>query len=577
MSMPTNKEINVPYKTNTVEKYPYIVYAEIENKLKFLEGSIDELESSLPSTAFTDTNTVKKYIDDAITNVNTELAQRAICFDTVADMAAATDLATDMICHTNGFHTSGDGGAAWYEIKSTGTANAMDIIACQDSLLAHLIITEPFVTPEMFGAYGDGTHDDTSALQYVLKYCSDNKLQTFIANKYIITDSLNHINDTYTNLNLNIIGNRKKKPSNYSLTEGGIKLNSQGSVFMNANINGSIMSTAFLGERNDNYTLFYNVTFNGDIKNCYIANFGAIFLNCRLMNVSHIDSNFIVSAFYFMKCDKNISTTRKSTIVDTIVTNNYINGGAEPTDNAFIECDSMNGCIVANNFIDYYKVMYRFKKYDAGSFTWQGGISVGNQYQVFLYFYNKADGQSLNSVSFTSVSDCFNWTSETAATTKAKFDLWTRDKYTGRDNNLYDTPNYIFRPFVGQIVAQDAIIQNNVGNYIFMGVFDGLTAYEYCRFDVQFAGAVNLYSGSTKIAFAQGGSACYNNGANKQNRVHINIIEKVDSVPSASLGWTRRSLGMKILYNTVVYTLLPVYENGSWRVGWFDELGNEAS
>lgn len=69
MSMPTNKEINVPYKTNTVEKYPYIVYAEIENKLKFLEGSIDELESSLPSTAFTDTNTVKKYIDDEVSDV----------------------------------------------------------------------------------------------------------------------------------------------------------------------------------------------------------------------------------------------------------------------------------------------------------------------------------------------------------------------------------------------------------------------------------------------------------------------------------------------------------------------------
>lgn len=170
MSMPTNKEINVPYKTNTVEKYPYIVYAEIENKLKFLEGSIDELESSLPSTAFTDTNTVKKYIDDAITNVDTKIAQRAICFDTVADMAAATDLAADMICHTNGFHTSGDGGAAFYEIKSTGTANAMDIIACQDSLLAHLVVTEPFVTPEQFGAYGDGTHDDSTVFAKIYEY-----------------------------------------------------------------------------------------------------------------------------------------------------------------------------------------------------------------------------------------------------------------------------------------------------------------------------------------------------------------------------------------------------------------------
>ena len=166
MSMPTNKEINVPYKTNTVEKYPYIVYAEIENKLKFLEGSIDELESSLPSTAFTDTNTVKKYIDDAIANVDVELAQRAICFETVADMTAATDLAADMICHTNGFHTSGDGGAAWYSITNSGTANGMDVIACGE-LYANLIVNNK-INVECFGTHNDKNEDDYSIIQYAI-------------------------------------------------------------------------------------------------------------------------------------------------------------------------------------------------------------------------------------------------------------------------------------------------------------------------------------------------------------------------------------------------------------------------
>ena len=138
---------------------------------------VDTLASFLPASDFDNDNTVKAYVDgladllpssafDSVNTVRGALNGRVRAFETVADMAAATDLAADMICHTNGFHTSGDGGAAFYEIKSIGTANAMDIIACQDSLLAHLVVPE-IVTPEMFGAYGDDTNDDTSVLQYV--------------------------------------------------------------------------------------------------------------------------------------------------------------------------------------------------------------------------------------------------------------------------------------------------------------------------------------------------------------------------------------------------------------------------
>lgn len=60
-------------------------------------------------------------------------------FETVADMKAADTLTAGMICHTNGFYASGDGGAAWYEISATGTANEMDVIVCGE-LFANLII-----------------------------------------------------------------------------------------------------------------------------------------------------------------------------------------------------------------------------------------------------------------------------------------------------------------------------------------------------------------------------------------------------------------------------------------------------
>ena len=83
-------------------------------------------------------------------------------FDTVAQMSAATWLKSGMTCHTNGFHTAGDGGSAYYTIGTTGTANGMDVLTCAGALIATLVDTDAYVTPEQFGAYGDGTHDDTA-------------------------------------------------------------------------------------------------------------------------------------------------------------------------------------------------------------------------------------------------------------------------------------------------------------------------------------------------------------------------------------------------------------------------------
>ena len=85
-------------------------------------------------------------------------------YETVADMQADTTLTAGMICHTLGFHAVEDGGAAWYKVESIGTANGMDIIALSSGV-AVLQVTEAYVTPEMFGAYGDGVHDDTASMQ----------------------------------------------------------------------------------------------------------------------------------------------------------------------------------------------------------------------------------------------------------------------------------------------------------------------------------------------------------------------------------------------------------------------------
>lgn len=80
-------------------------------------------------------------------------------FATVADMQAATDLDVGVTCHTNGFHVEGDGGAAYYTISAEGTANGMDVLACEDGLIASLIVAEPYVNVKQLGAVDDDTTD----------------------------------------------------------------------------------------------------------------------------------------------------------------------------------------------------------------------------------------------------------------------------------------------------------------------------------------------------------------------------------------------------------------------------------
>ena len=139
-------------------------------------------------------------------------------FDTVADMKSATNLTTGSFVETLGFHTLGDGGGAKYYITDTGTADERSVIAI-GSLYANLI-EKSEVTPEMFGAYGDGTHDDTLAFQAALEYLfsSDANVSTWqlsgnlklLAKSYYINDSLidSDFSDTATRISMSGTGTR---------------------------------------------------------------------------------------------------------------------------------------------------------------------------------------------------------------------------------------------------------------------------------------------------------------------------------------------------------------------------------
>lgn len=66
---------------------------------------------------------------------------------------------------TLGYYNPGDGGAAMYEISDTGSRYFETVANGAANLL------DPF-SVKQFGAYGDGSHDDTAALNALFKWCA---------------------------------------------------------------------------------------------------------------------------------------------------------------------------------------------------------------------------------------------------------------------------------------------------------------------------------------------------------------------------------------------------------------------
>lgn len=133
-----------------------------------------------------------------VANFSESIIEKQFAFNTVADMKNSTNLYDGAICHTCGFYNINDGGAAYYKISFSGNENNMDVIKC-GSLYAHLIIpSKP--NPEIFGAKGDGTTDDTTIIQYVTS-----KYSMYCKKNYLITDTIFLTHDVYMDCNSKFI------------------------------------------------------------------------------------------------------------------------------------------------------------------------------------------------------------------------------------------------------------------------------------------------------------------------------------------------------------------------------------
>ena len=419
-----------------------------------------------------------------------------------------------------------------------------------------------YLTPKMYGAKGDGITDDTEALRNAIYQSHITGKILYFPNdcKYLISGSLNYINNDYYDVSLNIRGSLPTSKGDYSLNKyGGIYIKNDCNIFYGKIITGEISNLSIVGNRSEGIHFFDNCTISSMyIHGCNITNFGAFLYDSGVNGTTRIDNNTFLSNFYFHR-----AVNKYTAITDSFITNNYINGGQEPTNNACFEFQNGNGSTIQGNFIDYYKVIFR----PVGQATVEFPTSIGNQYQVFLYLYEVNHGGTFK---FSSIGDSFNWTDENKLD---KLKTYEKSTYTGRDGKVYEKPSYIACVrHSSSVIIKNGYIQRNVGNIIFFEDHTG--EFALGEIECDFVGISRYEAG--KIRLLEGSAQpYYHKGNYTYNTCKPYFIEKVDALPTITAPWNSHPLGYMVRYNNENYKLMKGKdESGNIVSKWvkFDDM-----
>lgn len=112
-------------------------------------------------------------------------ANEFLIFNNINDMVLSKNLNTGMVIFTLGYNEPNDGGEGVFLVSDRLSDSAEDggiTFFCDTTLLATRIVSN-YVTPEMFGAKGDGVNDDYEKIQN----CLNSPFTTFLNSKTYVT------------------------------------------------------------------------------------------------------------------------------------------------------------------------------------------------------------------------------------------------------------------------------------------------------------------------------------------------------------------------------------------------------
>ena len=199
---------NIPAVYDNTMSY----YEELCALLKYLNDQVTPALNSNAEAITILSNYVEHYFDDLDVQeeINNKLdqmaedgtlqeiiadylnAQALWCFATVAEMKASTNLIDGSSARTLGYYAIDDGGKALYRVRTVTNDDVVDegsIIALSDDhLVAELVTDEANV--KQFGAYGDNTHNDTTAFQNAANYAQENEKPFYVPEAVYVIDTV---------------------------------------------------------------------------------------------------------------------------------------------------------------------------------------------------------------------------------------------------------------------------------------------------------------------------------------------------------------------------------------------------
>ena len=127
--------------------------------------------------------------DGTLEHIIASYLQTQKIYNTFDEMVLdASNLVDGLNVQTLGYHSYNDGGGAFYQI--TDTASLTDYQVQIGTLYATLIINNE-MNVKQFGAYGDDSHNDTTALQNALNTCKRITIDngTYLTNSLTINEN----------------------------------------------------------------------------------------------------------------------------------------------------------------------------------------------------------------------------------------------------------------------------------------------------------------------------------------------------------------------------------------------------